>query len=65
MLGEFESDKQLRILCCLTDCERTDCGLAKREGWVKEGREFGISRGKLLYIGWITNKVLRTIFNIL
>jgi len=37
-------------------------------GWGEGGMdwEFGISGGKLLYIGWINNKVLqRTIFNYL
>ena len=29
-----------------------------REGYGKKGLEFGISRCKLLYIGWINNKVL-------
>ena len=43
------------------DCQRAGEG---RMEW-----EFGISRGKLLYIGWINNKVLLysvgTTFNIL
>ena len=33
------------------------CGCQGEGGWGKEGLELGISRCKLLYIGWI-NKVL-------
>ena len=32
--------------------------IIKYGGWGREGPEFGVSRCKLVYIGWINNKVL-------
>ena len=32
--------------------------VAKGEGWGGKDGEFGINRGKLLYTGWINNKIL-------
>ena len=41
-------------------CREQTCGCQDVGGVVRGGKdwEFGISRGKLLYIGWINNKVL-------
>ena len=38
--------------------ERTDMWLPRGRGWGGMDWEFGISRCKLLYTGWINNKVL-------
>ena len=32
--------------------------MVAEEGVMEGGREFGLSRGKLLYIEWINNKIL-------
>ena len=46
--------------------ERT-CGCQEGRGWGRDGVEFGVSGCKLLYVGWMHNKVLlcSTTFNIL
>ena len=41
-----------------THRQRADLWLPKQGGSGGEGREVGISRGKLLYLGWINNKIL-------
>ena len=42
----------------LTDTEETCSTKGEREGLKGKDWEFGISKGKLLYIGWTKNKVL-------
>ena len=39
-------------------CREQTCGCQGGEGWRWIDWEFGVSRCKLLYIGWINNKVL-------
>ena len=41
-----------------THRHRADLWLPKQGGSGVDGWEVGISRGKLLYLGWINNKIL-------
>ena len=55
---KYDTNQHIYKTNRLTDTENR-CVVAKGEGgWGREDWEFGISRCKLLCIGWINNKVL-------